>query len=245
MTPLTPVERVDGFFLKRDDLFRVADVCGGKARTAWRMAQGARGLVTAGSRHSPQVAIVASVAAEIGIPCHVHVPAGEETPMIRWAIIHKAVVHSERPGYNGVIIARARQNAKALEFTNIPFGMECEEAVCQTSAQVANIPHEAKRVVAPVGSGMSLAGILTGLQVLGLHIPVCGVVVGADPTRRLMRFAPLFWSSMAELLKSKYEYSASHPTKLGGLELDEIYEAKCEEYLCKGDLLWIVGRRPL
>lgn len=48
--PLTPVERCGDIWLKRDDAFTVAGQYGGKARTCWQLAQGASGLVTAGSR---------------------------------------------------------------------------------------------------------------------------------------------------------------------------------------------------
>jgi len=41
-----------------------------------------------------------------------------------------------------------------------------------------NVPEEARRIVVPVGSGLSLAGVLTGLQLIGQVVPVLGVVVG-------------------------------------------------------------------
>ena len=61
-TAPTPLQQVGNFLVKRDDLFEIAGVCGGKARTCWAMSQGAPGLVTAGSRSSPQANIVAHVA---------------------------------------------------------------------------------------------------------------------------------------------------------------------------------------
>ena len=67
---LTPVEQRGGLWLKRDDLYRFAGRCGGKVRTCRALAAPAAvGLVTAGSRSSPQVEIVASVAAELGLRC--------------------------------------------------------------------------------------------------------------------------------------------------------------------------------
>jgi len=60
---LTPLQQVGDFLIKREDLFEVVGVHGGKARTCWDMAQGAPGLVTAVSRRfSAQGAIVAHVA---------------------------------------------------------------------------------------------------------------------------------------------------------------------------------------
>jgi len=61
-TAPTPLQQVGNFLVKRDDLFEIAGVCGGKARTCWAMSQGAPGLVTASTRTSPQANIVAHVA---------------------------------------------------------------------------------------------------------------------------------------------------------------------------------------
>lgn len=249
---ITPIETLylpfGRLFVKRDDRFSIDGVCGGKMRTCWHLAQGANGLVTAGSRQSPQANIVATVAHKLGIPCIVHVPQGELSPEVLRAKEKGAHVMQWRAGYNSVIIARARACAKETGYTEIPFGMECEEAVKQTKSQVVNLPQAIKRIVVPVGSGMSLAGILHGLRVAGLQTPVLGVKVGADPTKRLMRFAPLF--SLAPLVQAPEDYHCpAQPTdqleslRNRGVMLDPIYEAKCARYLRQDDLLWIVGIR--
>ena len=91
-TALTPLQQVGNFLVKRDDLFEIAGVRGGKARTCWAMGQGAPGLVTAGSRSSPQANIVAHVAKALGVPCRVHVPAGKLGPELVAAQAAGAVV---------------------------------------------------------------------------------------------------------------------------------------------------------
>ena len=208
------------------------------------LAQGAKGLVTAGSRSSPQVNIVATVGASIGVPVIVHTPQGELSPEVVAAQNKGAKVIQHKAGYNNVIIARARQCAKDNGYTDIPFGMECQEAVTQTRQQVKNIPNDVARIVMPVGSGMSLAGVLHGLQDWGLFIPVVGIVVGASPTKRLDRFAPLFWQKMVTLVPSGLDYKTSAPNSdWNGIRLDPIYEAKCTPFLKPQDLFWIVGIR--
>lgn len=242
---LTPVDEHGGYRVKRDDTYVVAGVRGGKARTCYTLAKGAEGLITAGSRQSPQVNIVAHIAAHCGVPCRVHVPAGELTPELEDARAQGAELVMHRPGYNSVICARAREDAAASGWKYIPFGMECIEAVQATAGQVANIPSDTKRLVVPVGSGMSLAGVLQGLLDLGRRIPVLGVRVGADPSKRLNAFAPFGWQGSVELVTSPLDYHAHAPeTMLGELELDPVYEAKCLPYLEEGDLLWVVGIRP-
>jgi DNA modification methylase len=247
---LTPVERVGDIAVKRDDLFAVAGVRGGKVRTCWALAQGATGLVTAGSRASPQVNIVAHIAARLGLPCRVHCPTGELSPEVAAAQAVGAEVIQHKAGYNNVIIARAREDAQARGWTEIPFGMECAEAIAQTRRQVRNLPPDATRIVVAVGSGMSLAGILRGLADPALSPygdappPVLGVVVGADPTKRLDEYAPPRWRDMVRLVPSGSDYhDAAAETRLGSIDVDPYYEAKALAHLRAGDVFWTVGIR--
>jgi 1-aminocyclopropane-1-carboxylate deaminase/D-cysteine desulfhydrase-like pyridoxal-dependent ACC family enzyme len=242
---LTPVERRGSIWVKRDDLFAHAGVRGGKVRACRAIAQGAiLGLVTAGSRHSPQVKIVARVARSFGLPCRIHTPLGPPTPEVQDALDSGAIHIRHRPGFNSVLIARARRDAIDRGWTEVPFGMECREAVVFTAVQTRNIPSTARRLVVPVGSGMTLAGILSGLERDGRQLPVLGVVVGADPRARLSTWAPHDWEANVCLVRSALTYGqyAEH-TNYRGLELDPIYEAKCLPFVKPGDCLWVVGIR--
>lgn len=245
---LTPVERRGEVWVKRDDLFTCGGVRGGKVRTCLSLAREAlpgQGLITAGSRESPQVNIVAHVARSLGLPCRVHTPAGEPGPEVAAAVAVGAELVQHRPGYNTVIVARAREDAQASGWVHVPFGMECREAVEQTRRQVANLPSEVRRVVVPVGSGMSLAGVLWGLRDLGREdVRVLGVWVGANPSGRLAEYAPPGWQERCDLVEAGVPYgTAAEDTDLAGLALDPIYEAKCLPHLQAGDLLWVVGVR--
>ena len=246
---MTPIKSHGGYKVKRDDLFEVAGIRGGKARACQALALGAPGLVTAGSRSSPQVNIVARIAKHMGVPCRVHVPTGQLSPEVQEAQDAGAEVLQHSPGHNSVIVARAREDASRLGWVNIPFGMECKGAVAQTRKQAENVAEayaagEFSRLVVPVGSGMSLAGILHGLKDTGCKIPVLGVVVGADPTKRLDKYAPKDWKRMVTLRKSGSDYhSPAGVTQLGDLQLDPIYEAKCIPHIQTGDCLWVVGVR--
>ena len=242
------------FWMKRDDLFEVAGQYGGKARTAWHIATTpnppTEGLVTAGSRQSPQVNIVAHIAKHLGLKCTIFTPKGKWTPEIREALDCGARRVTCNPGFNTHLAFRAKRYAqrKGPSWREIPFGMETMEAVNQTMAEVQNIPREVKRIVIPLGSGMSAAGVLTGLllewQFTKRRIPVVGVLVGADPTRRLDQYAPLFWKLEMEMVGSmKGYYKPATRTTLAGVKLDPHYEAKCIPYLMEDDLLWVVGLR--
>jgi hypothetical protein len=141
---LTPVESRPmpwgDLLLKRDDLFCIAGVRGGKVRACWELAKGATGLTTAGSRSSPQVNIVAHIAARLGIPARVHTPEGELSPELIAAQLAGAEVIQHKAGYNNVIIARSREDAAEHGYTDIPFGMECATAVQLTRAQLPMLP---------------------------------------------------------------------------------------------------------
>jgi 1-aminocyclopropane-1-carboxylate deaminase/D-cysteine desulfhydrase-like pyridoxal-dependent ACC family enzyme len=244
-TAIEPAEVSAGaIWLKRDDQFEINGVRGGKVRTCWALAQGARGLVTAGSRSSPQVNIVAHIAQKLGIPCRVHTPTGKLSPEVRQAQEIGAEVVQHPAGYNNVIIARARDDAARLGWTEIPFGMECGEAIRQTAAQfrAAPIPAQVRRIVIPVGSGMSLAGLLHGMEGQS-ELPILGVIVGADPIQRLDRYAPRWRIANCRLVKSPHKYDQACAGQIGKVDLDAIYEAKCLPYLEAGDLFWIIGIR--
>jgi 1-aminocyclopropane-1-carboxylate deaminase/D-cysteine desulfhydrase-like pyridoxal-dependent ACC family enzyme len=264
---MTPVQKFishkDGsvILVKRDDMCQVAGVKGGKVRTCYALAKQAvlredvKGLSTAGSRSSPQVNIVANVAKEMGLKCTAHLPMGKLNREIELAIEAGCEVIQHKAGYNSVIVARSRTYAAENNYFDIPFGMECEEAILQTGKQVANIWDSGNfdRIVMPVGSGMSLAGVLHGLRDCGIDVPVLGIVVGADPIKRLEKYAPINWRSMVTLQNAGVEYSEYIHASLSDyailnepeacLVLDPVYEAKCMKFLEAGDLLWNIGVR--
>jgi 1-aminocyclopropane-1-carboxylate deaminase/D-cysteine desulfhydrase-like pyridoxal-dependent ACC family enzyme len=258
MNNITPVEEHDGIWLKRDDLYRApgTEAPGGKARTCFALATaykeaGAPGLVTAGSRSSPQVNIVAQIGKALGMPVRVHTPLGEPGPEVIAAIEAGAVRVAHKAGYNSVIVSRAQKDADESGWGHIPFGMECNEAVTQTASSFSNVANliideEVQRIVVPVGSGMSLCGVIEGVERAGLcdRVPILGISVGADPHKRLNKFAP-FWrfSGMIDIEQAGVDYHVKVDASIGDVKLDPVYEAKCAKFLEKGDLLWIVGIR--
>ena len=255
---ISPIEYRFPYYFKRDDLsVNVGGAIGGKVRTCLALALGAKGLVTAASRKSPQINIVAQVAKALNIPARGHTPSGlaviEEfitpkptrplTPELTEAQQAGLEVVEHYPGWTTVITRRAKDDALESGYKYIPYGMECKEAVIHTSRQAIDLPGEIKRIVIPVGSGMSLSGLLHGLQKQKLKIPVLGIMVGADPIPRLDKYAPAFWWDMVDLISSDANYKQHGDTlELCGVPLDATYESKCVPYLEPNDLFWIIGR---
>jgi 1-aminocyclopropane-1-carboxylate deaminase/D-cysteine desulfhydrase-like pyridoxal-dependent ACC family enzyme len=187
----------------------------------------------------------------MGVPFRAHTASGALSEELKGlASMKMTEIVQHKPGYNSVIKHRARTDAKERNWTYIPFGMECQEAVIQTAAQVENIPDGVKRLVMPIGSGMSFCGVATGLMRFGKSIPLFGVRVGADYHRVFDRyFPPNFGPSLFSkgtvktIMMSPHAYSKRVHAEVEGILLDPVYEAKCAQYLQKDDLLWIVGIR--
>ena len=250
---LTPVEykKESGIWLKRDDLFEVCGVRGGKSRSAYQviqqlMEQGYDTMVTAGSRQSPQCEIVSYICEELGLKCKLFMPQGKNTSVIDHIENNpNTEIIRVRCGYNNVIIAKAREYAEMRNCGYIPFGMECLENVEVTSKQVVNLPKEIKRLVVPVGSGMSFSSIVTGLVREGIDLEVLGVQVGKDPHKIISEYAMGVDFVNYDIVKSDVDYHTEVDAYVDDIQLDPIYEAKCREFLREGDCLWIVGKRVM
>lgn len=249
---LTPVQKVGEIYVKRDDLYEYAGVRGGKVRSCrgivedYILKNGSKpaGLVTGGSRSSPQGEIVAHIGMELGIPVHLHLPQGSLPDVLKKLEGDNVKIFQHFPGFNHVLSHRASTDAKNSGFLEIPFGMISEISVKETSRQVANIPFsKIKRIVVPVGSGVTLSGILWGLEKLGKKVPVLGVVVGADPELTLDTLAPKDWRERVVLKKASVDYHKKVDAHIGDIQLDPVYEGKTFAFLENGDLLWVVGLR--
>ena len=246
---LTPVEYVNGIYLKREDKFVINNVCGGKARACCQLIQdginkGYKDFVTAGSRMSPQCELVSCLCEYFNVKCHLFMPKGKDTSIINNINKNKlSTIYRTKVGYNSVICKWSKDFAEEHNYYYIPFGMECEENISITRNQVLNIPNNIKRIVMPVGSGMSFISVLNGLTYYNKeNIEVIGISVGKDITKTLEKY--INTKNKYTIIKSNLNYEQSAKDYLiGEVELDKIYEAKCLPYLQNGDLLWIVGKR--
>lgn len=252
---LTPVcEVAPRIWLKRDEVFTYTDgAVGSKARIVAELAEGAAGLVTAGGTESAQIGVVARIARAMGIPCRLHVPATKEpSAVILAAEALGAEIIGHMPGHSSVIRRRAIDDAAARAADGwrlIPMLLEDTAAITPAmKAQVANIPTECQRLVVAVGGGMTLAAILHGLrEAARADLPVLGVYVGSDPTKRLDAYAPAGWQEQVTLVAygTPYHQPAEQTVWWNGdVPLDAFYEAKAAEFVQPGDCLWVIGYEP-
>ena len=90
---------------------------------------------------------------KLGFQARLHLPKGKLPPYIKKALNDNSSVD-------------------LCEWLEIPFGMEVEQAITLTAEQVKNLPFDNRlfqRIVIPVGSGMTLAGIIEGLKFMHLN----------------------------------------------------------------------------
>jgi len=241
----TPWEAREGYFFKRDDFFEFGGANGGKVRIMLALTQNAKGIVTCGDRTSTQISRAALVAKALGIKARIHTASGDFTPGMIEARAAGAEIIQHMPGYLSVLKARALKDAEQTGFAHIPWALEHPDTVFVTQDQVQNLPPGLERIVVPCGSGMTLAGVLRGLNQFHKPLrPVLGVLLGGAIEKRLDQYAPKNWRKMVKLVRSKLPFHQEAETRaLAGVDLDPIYEAKCIPFLKPGDGLWIVGRR--
>ena len=243
---LTPVEKKGTNWIKRDDMFEYAGQKGGKARAALYLitnGQKPKSITTAGNRNSPQINIVSSIGKKLGIPVTAFTSTGELGNEVKIAKSKGADIKQVMYGYENVISSNARKYSEKNNSLLIPFGMDTEEVHPITANQVRNIPKEVKRIVVPVGSASSIIGIVKGVKEYRPDIKILGVVVGANPLRKLNKYVP-DWKKYAKLQRLSIPYhQPATITNFKGIELDPYYEAKTIPYIKDNDLLWIVGVR--
>jgi 1-aminocyclopropane-1-carboxylate deaminase/D-cysteine desulfhydrase-like pyridoxal-dependent ACC family enzyme len=251
LTPIQPIEVADGrAWIKREDTFNVNGSRGGKSRAVLALCQQARqlgvGVVTASSRYSPMSSRVARVAEALGVPCRVYLADSKELAEDEAdAAAHGAeLAKGGKVNYLTALRAKAHKYAQEHGWIEIPFGVESQEYYQGTLAQVRQLP-PAERIVVTVGSGMTLAAIIAGLDELALDIPVLGVRVGADPSRLLDQWAPANWRERVEMVSAERDFNEPEAkTRWWGVELDPHYEAKAAPLVRSGDLFWNIAIRP-
>lgn len=242
----TPVEEHDGVLVKREDAWSRGGASGAKARALFTAADGAAGIVTAGARISPQLERAALVAHALGLPARLHTGWGQDTAETALATEAGAVLLRHRPARLSVIRARYRDDAQRLTAAGwacMPFGMDHPVYLAQVAEQAARLPRTGVcRVVVPVGSGMTLAAVVRGLDTADHTAQVLGIRVGGDPTNVLDRYTPS-WRRRARVIASGQDFATRVVNRLGTLALDPHYEAKALPHLRAGDVLWTVGLR--
>jgi len=252
---LTPVELHGGLLLKREDQHRhPSGVNGSKLRACQYLLgrareRGATRVISAASVLSPQNAMAAVVARDLGMSCTVILGGTKPETALRHrspAIAAAAGADFEyiKVGYNPALQRAARQLAAADRYYyHLSYGVtyppdattwEIRDFYAVGAAQVANLPDSVRTLVIPFGSGNTACGVLLGLAE---HAPAALeriITIGIGPDRRQwlddrlgeLDAYPPFPMEHVQLHPDFATYGDKMKASIGNVRLHETYEAK-------------------
>jgi 1-aminocyclopropane-1-carboxylate deaminase/D-cysteine desulfhydrase-like pyridoxal-dependent ACC family enzyme len=272
---LTPWELRSGMWYKREDLHRNAyGVNGAKYRACRHLIStavaelGVDAIVSAQSVRSPQAAITATLAEEMGLECYIVLGASKPETAVKHRSVEIAVEAgamldtTPRIAYNTVIQPYAGRLAESLGAYQVPYAIsppenaseEAVEAFLRVGAQqAANIPSELETLVIAFGSGNTTAGMMYGLSRFAPHKPKRVVLVGVGPDRTMWMKRRLEMVGAQEILNEVElvhlplhgwfaEYADLMPETLDGIVLHPTYEGKVARYLNELEPEWWTDR---
>ena len=248
---LSPVEQYGNFFVKREDLFRLGAVNGGKLRQALYLMvdakeKGALTFMTGSSYLSPQLPIVATVARELNTPAHLFTGASPrtytESHYGKVALAAGAEVHYSRCARNNALYADIRKYSPRLPS---PFiieqgmtSMDDRHYFDLLSRQVSNCP-DAENFVIICGSAMNSIGVLHGIAKYGKRYKNI-LLLGVAPNRnnkiqavaqKLGLSIPAYTYIDAHSRLPGYKYENTYSESIGNIKLHPRYEAKAMRFL--------------
>ena len=258
---ITPVEYIDGLYVKREDLFKpynFSNANGSKLRQCILLVQknkdkAKNGIITGTSVVSPQSVICSSVARSMNIPCTIMFGGTNEDslkkkpyPMIAKEIGANIIIGSKL-GYTSVLQARATEYAKDNDLYQVKYGFDLIENldvfIESVALQVQNIP-DVDNLVITVGSAITIIGILYGIAIYNKNIKnVYGYGIAPNRMDKIIKYRNLIYLEQGVLLpieklkyvdyfaKVGYNYNKSVSESIGDIKLHPKYEAKTLHWL--------------
>lgn len=266
---LTPVEEYNNILFKRDDKFEPwsdLPLNGGKVRQAISLIENNldniklrnNTIISATSVHSPQGVILAKVAKEYGLNCVLAIGGVKNISnnplMLKAQELGAKIEIVSSFGYNSVLFDKVKKYNGFL----VAFGMNAKEhknsIITPIAKQVENIP-EIDNLVIPVGSAVTICGILEGIQIFNKNIKtVYGIQIAGynrmDVIYNTLPFFRYYGINLRFIPYKKFQYSKWVNIKFNNTEyLDQIYEAKAFDWLLNSGidltkektLFWIIG----
>lgn len=174
---MTPVELRNGIWYKREDLYTLGAVNGSKLRAARHVLERKslthHKVVVGASVKAPTPAIIATLAADIGMECEVIVGGTTPEKAVRHAPIRiaadaGATISAIKVGYGPALKAAAKKVAWESDGVFAMYGTTTDEDVeaflAVGGAETANLPDEVETLVIPFGSANTACGVLYGLH---------------------------------------------------------------------------------
>lgn len=258
---LTPVQRVDGMYFKREDLYQpfgAGEVNGGKLRQCMllvnKIHRDYEGVVTCCSIHSPQAPITAATARAFGMKCTVlYGGTKPETlralPMPRLSMKYGAEVKiAARSGRSNILYYIAKNLKRIKEHRDyiILYGINLQEhediLLGAVAAQTRNLPDEIENLVMTCGSGITAIWVIAGLKQYGKKVKHVHLVATAPDRQKLIHGTLQKYGADREieyhdLFHTRgFSYEQPFRSVWGGIRLHPNYEAKTMAWFAKSGL---------
>lgn len=263
---IDPIEEIDGFLVKRGDLFKLGYVNGSKVRQCFHVVernldkiktQHNGTIITGAGLPSPQTAITAQVAHHFGLDCIISVHRYDNSKVdldrINVSIAQKLgakIYGVSNPQSVGPMsdVKWHKENSNPYE---IKFGMIGLEALEPVIYQTQNIPETVEEITVISGSGLSALSILMGVKKHGKSsvkqiniIDISGFIY--DNKKKWYDPLPIDqkFEGNINIVQSAYPYRT--PVKKYEL-FDYTYEAKAWDWMINNKepnlkhLFWVVG----
>ena len=169
MSFISPIETYGGYLIKRDDLFNLGGISGGKVRQCLRIvyenldeikSKYIGGLITGCGLPSPQSTIVSAVSNYFGLKCVVVSPIydNSKVDVNRLNVSLSQKLGSKLYGVGNPNPSGYKLDVKKLKeelgYYEIKFGMNSESVIDSTSHQVKNIASSLENIIVIAGSGL-------------------------------------------------------------------------------------------
>jgi hypothetical protein len=261
---ITPVYKWSNCWVKRDDLFSLGGVCGGKVRQLLNLVWKGKinlkypGLITACGLPSPQSVITSAVAKYFGMKSAVvtYQYSKDTVDINRLNISIAQRFGAQLYGHSNprppALYGWRNKLAQELGYYVVDFGMSGKDVLDVIADQCANIPNWVRRIVIISGSGLSALGVMLGCGRFADSVEEI-VVVGLSD--KFWKNKVLWYDPLTSQTKFKGELKFVHsPIAYTVLfdkydKLDYTYESKAYQYMIDnkldGDftLFWVVGKR--
>lgn len=263
---LTPIEYIDGLYVKREDLFKpyeFSNANGSKLRQCILLVEkninkAKSGIITGTSVVSPQSAICSSVARGFGFPCTIMYGGTNEKSLEKhkYPMIAKQnganIIIGSKLGYTSAVQARASEYAKENNMFEIKYGFDLmgnlDAFIESVANQVENIP-EVDNLVITVGSAITLIGVLYGISIYNKNIKnVYAYAIAPNRLEKIQKYRDLIYFEQGVVLpidriryidyfsEVGYNYNQSIRESIGNIALHPKYEAKTYHWLKKNPL---------
>lgn len=271
---LTPVEKHNNLYLKREDLFLPFGkdtVNGGKLRQCYKLVESIKdnynGVISCCSIYSPQAPITSAVAKYFNLKCIIGYGGTkpsrlDELPM---PIISKQFGSDlqiiSKSGIHKILYTKSKEIAEKGNLFVVDYGFNIvdypEIMYSAISNQVQNLPDELDNLVVTCGSGITSIGIFLGLAKYNKKVKNIYLIATA-PSRKKLIDNTLFMNDIFMKYKiidlfhqDGFKYEDKVYEEIDGIQLHPNYEAKTYNWLKQNidynkekTLLWIVGAEP-